>query len=62
MAGKNYATGEDVLTYFNTGRHGGDAFIGSHNYWDESLEEIESRGGIDNILKKNLKKLGVPIK
>ena len=27
----------------------------------EALEEIEFRGGIDNILKKNLKKLGVPI-
>lgn len=62
LAGKNYATGEDVLTYFNTGRHGGNGFTGDHNYWDESLEEIESRGGIGNILKKNLKKLGVPIK
>ena len=62
LAGKNYATGDDVLTYFNTGRHGGDEFTGDHNYFDEALEEIKSRGGIDNILKKNLKKLGVPIK
>ena len=62
LAGKNYATGDDVLTYFNTGRHGGDGFTGDHNYWDEALDEINSRGGIDNILKKNLKKLGAPIK
>ena len=61
LYGKNYATGEDVLTYFNTGRHGGDAFTGDHNYWDEAIEEIQSRGGLDGILKRNLKRLGVPI-
>lgn len=62
LGGINRATGDDVLTYFNTGRHGGGGFTGDHNYWDEALEEIESRGGIDNILKKNLKKLGISIK
>lgn len=57
----NAITGEQVLQAFNSGTHGY-TVQGSHNYWDESLEEIESRGGLDNILKKNLKKLGVPIK
>ena len=62
LMGKNYATGEDVLNYFNTGRHGGDGFTGDHNYWDEALDEINSRGGLDGILKRNLIKLGVPIR
>lgn len=62
LAGKNYATGEDVLTYFNTGRHGGNAFTGDHNYWDEALDEINSRGGLDGILKRKCQQVGIPIK
>ncbi len=62
LRGKNHATGSDVLTYFNTHRHGGNGFLGSHNYWDEFIDEINNRGGIDLIFKKNLIKLGIPIK
>lgn len=57
----NTITGEQVLQAFNSGTHGY-TVQGSHNYWDEALSEISSRGGLDGILKRNLIKLGVPIK
>ena len=61
--GVNKATGEEVLRYFNSGRHGGDAFKGSHNFWDEVFEEIDRKyGGINNLFKANCKKVGLPIK
>lgn len=61
--GINQATGEDILKYFNSGRHGGNAFKGNHNYWDEVFEELDSKyGGIDNLFKQNCKKVGLPIK
>lgn len=62
--GKSYnnVTGHDVLNYFNTGSHGG-TVSGSHNYWDEALEEINARyGSITNLFKQNCKKVGLPIK
>ena len=57
----NTITGEQVLQAFNSGTHGY-TVQGSHNYWDEALDEINSRGGLDGILKRNFIKLGVPIK
>ena len=57
----NAITGEQVLQAFNSGTHGY-TVQGSHNYWDEALDEINSRGGLDGILKMNLIKLGVPIR
>ena len=60
--GINKATGFQILTYFNSSRHGGNAFLGSHNYWDEALDEINGRGGLDGIFYNYLKQLGVPIK
>lgn len=57
----NAITGEQVLQAFNSGTHGY-TVKGSHNYWDEALSDIASRGGIDGIFKRNLIKLGVPIK
>ena len=62
--GKSYnnATGHDVLNYLNTGSHGG-TVSGSHNYWDEALEEINIRyGSITNLFKQHCKKVGLPIK
>ena len=56
----NGITGEQVLQALNTGTHGY-TVPGSHNYWDEALMEIDQRGGIQNIFKRNMKKLGVPI-
>lgn len=57
----NAITGEQVLQAFNTSTHGY-TVQGDHSYWDEALDEINSRGGLDGILKRNLIKLGVPIK
>lgn len=57
----NAITGEQALQAFNSGTHGY-TVEGSHNYWDEAIDEINSRGGLDGILKRNLIKLGVPIK
>ncbi len=62
-AGKNGVTGEEVLSeQFNAHMHGNPNFMGRHNYWDEMISEINSRGRLDGILKRNLQKLGVPIK
>lgn len=62
-AGKNGITGEEVLSeQFNAHMHGNPNFMGRHNYWDEMIDEINCRGGLDGILKRNLIKLGVPIK
>ena len=44
----NAITGEQVLQAFNSGTHGY-TVQGSHNYWDEALDEINSRGGLDGI-------------
>lgn len=56
----NAITGEQVLQAFNSETHGY-TVGGNHNYWDEALEEIESKGNVDGIFKRNLKKVGVPI-
>ena len=62
-AGKNGVTGEEVLSeQFNAHMHGNPNFMGRHDYWDEMISEIRSRGGLDGILKRHLIKLGVPIK
>ena len=58
----NGITGLQVLKAFNSGTHG---YIveGEHNYWDEALQEIDSKyGGIENLFKTNCKKVGLPIK
>lgn len=58
----NPASGYDVLTWFNSGLHGG-TVSGKHNYWDEAIEEINSKyGGVPQLFKKNLKQVGLPIK
>lgn len=56
----NGITGTQVLQAFNTGTHGF-TVDGEHNYFDEAIDEINSRGGADGIFIKHLKKLGVPI-
>lgn len=62
--GKSYnnVTGHDVLNYFNDSSHGG-TVDGEHDYWDEALEEINTKyGSITNLFKQNCKKIGMPIK
>lgn len=56
----NGITGRQVLQAFNSGTHGF-TVDGEHNYFDEAIDEINSRGGADGIFIKHLKKLGVPI-
>ena len=58
----NPATGHDVLTWMNSALHGG-TVNGSHNYFDEAIEELNARhGSIPLLFKKNLRKCGLPIK
>ena len=59
--GVNGATGKEVLEWFNASLHGGNV-KGKHDYWDEVFEEIISRGNIHGIFKRNLIKVGIPIK
>lgn len=55
------ATGYDVLTYLNDKSHGG-TVAGEHRYWDEAINEINTRyGSIGDLFKKNLKATGLPI-
>lgn len=57
----NGITGLQVLQAFNSGTHGY-TVEGSHNYWDEALQEIDDKyGGIRNLFKTNCKKVGLPI-
>lgn len=61
-AGKNGVTGYEVLReQFNDHMHGNPNFRGRHDYWDELIEEIDDIG-IENLFKKNCKKVGLPIK
>lgn len=56
------ATGDDVLYYFNNKSHGG-TVPGSHRYWDEAMEEINSRyGSVLELFKIKLKETGLPIR
>lgn len=56
----NGITGAQVLQAFNSSSHGF-TVDGEHNYWDEAIDEINSRGGVDGIFIKYLKKFGAPI-
>ena len=56
-----FATGEDVLGYFNSHSHGG-TVRGSHDYWDEVLSDLGGDVGIINLFKQNCKRVGLPIK
>lgn len=54
-------TGLSVLHSFNQKRHGW-TVEGSHNYWDEAIDELGGEQGIINIFKSNCKKVGLSIK
>ena len=55
------ATGRDVLTWFNDKSHGG-TVDGSHKFWDEAIEEIDSQyGSVGELFLQNLKATGLPI-
>ncbi len=57
----NGITGLQVLKAFDRGSHGY-TVLGSHNYFQEAIEELGGKEGIKNKFKTNLKKCGVPVK
>ena len=56
----NGITGLQVLQAFNSGTHGY-TVSGSHNYFQEALDELGGELGIINSFKANCKKVGLPI-
>lgn len=54
-------TGLSVLMSMNSERHGWTIY-GTHKYWDESLETINSLyGGVEGLFKRNCVKVGIQI-
>lgn len=56
----NGITGLQVLQAFDSGTHGY-TVSGSHNYFQEALDELGGELGIINRFKANCKKVGLPI-
>lgn len=54
------ATGADVASWANQELHGY-TVSGEIKFWDDALDELGGKQGILNLMKKNLKKVGVPI-
>lgn len=63
--GKNVpATGADVVSWANESSHlhtHGYTVYGESSFWDDALDELGGKQGILNLMKKNLKAVGVPI-
>lgn len=56
------ATGLEVVTYANQHSHGGVYDDDFGQFWDDAMAELGLEPGIKYLMKKNLKKCGVPIK
>lgn len=56
------ATGLEVATYANQHSHGGVYDDDFGQFWDDAMAELGLEPGIKYLMKKNLKKCGVPIK
>ena len=56
----NGITGLQVLQAFNSGTHGY-TVSGSHNYFQEALDELGGESGIINRFKTNCKRVGLNI-
>lgn len=56
----NGITGLQVLQAFDSGTHGY-TVSGSHNYFQEALDELGGKLGIINRFKANCKRVGLPI-
>lgn len=54
------ATGSQVASWANEGSHGG-SVSGSISFWDDAIEELGGKQGILNIMKRNLKRVGIPV-
>ena len=58
------ATGRDVASWANETSHDythGYTVSGFSSWWDDSMRELGGRQGILNIMKKNLKAVGIPL-
>lgn len=66
-----FASGYDVASWANGkfpwddysgGKHGYTVDVGSGNgFWNDAIEELGGKQGIINLMKRNLKKCGVPV-
>lgn len=54
------ATGLQVASWANDGLHGGN-ISGDISFWDDAIEELGGKQGILNIMKRNLKRVGIPV-
>lgn len=59
---KGGATGLEVANYANQYSHGGVYDDDFGQFWDDAMAELGLEPGIKYLMKKNLKKCGVPIK
>lgn len=57
-----YATGAGITKLANQHSHGGVYDDDFGCFWDDAMEELGLKPGILYIMKKNLKKCGVPVK
>lgn len=58
------ATGRDVATWANESSHAhthGYTVAGRSSWWDDAMKELGGKQGIYNIMKKNLKAVGIPL-
>lgn len=55
------ATGLDIMQWSEKGLHGG-TVQGSVRIWHDTLEELGGREGIIELMKTNMRKVGLPIK
>lgn len=56
------ATGLEVVTYANQHSHGGIYDDDFGQFWDDAMVELGLEPGIKYLMKKNLKKCGMPVK
>lgn len=56
------ATGLEVATYANQHSHGGVYDDDFGQFWDDAMAELGLEPGIKYLMKKNLRKCGVPVK
>lgn len=59
VSGLNVATWANESSHEHT--HGG-TVAGYSSFWDDAINELGGKQGIYNLMAKNLKKVGIPIK
>lgn len=59
---KGGATGLEIAAYANQHSHGGFYDDDFGQFWDDAMAELGLEPGIKCIMKKNLRKCGVPVK